>query len=97
MVFLHYLLPTWPRKKNENKYDFDYIELHTFEENNKTHNGGFIINWGCKGIGFGEATFLNDKERGLIVETECMGREFLEALMKEFVKRTKIVEWKSKI
>lgn len=73
-------------------YEFQYINLDVFGSNHKHHDGGFIIRWGCKGIGFGEATFVNDKERGLIVETECMGKEFLEALMKEFVSRVVIVE-----
>ena len=41
------------------------------------NNGGFVVTWGAKGVGFGEITFIVDKKDKLHCHSECMGRNFV--------------------
>jgi len=60
-------------------YEFDYVYLSTVLNNER--NGGFILKWSAKNIGFGELTFLCEG-RKTICETECMSREFIDQAVK---------------
>lgn len=46
-----------------------------------------IIQWTCSGVGFGELTFIFDSERGLRIDDEMMGEEFVLAAINEATKR----------
>lgn len=43
--------------------------------------------WSCKGVGFGEAAFQFKGEEGFDIDHECMGYDFVIALVDEAVRR----------
>lgn len=70
------------------KYNIKSVKLICWGGKNFTHpinTGGFSLQWECKGIGFGELSFIQDKNRGLICETEGMDRYFIDAVLKYFL------------
>jgi hypothetical protein len=67
------------------KYEFEYVELDGFWGEHSGNKGGVRINWGCKGIGFGQLDFVQHKDGKLYCANECMSKEFVEAVMKEFI------------
>lgn len=40
-----------------------------------------VINWVCRGIGFGQACFIIDPESGFIIDSETMGKDFIKKLI----------------
>lgn len=76
----------------EPKNGFKFVSVAVSLTDNEVFKG-FNIQWTAKGIGFGEMWFgwgLDCKElveypkqRGFHISTECMGPEFVKALMKE--------------
>lgn len=49
--------------------------------------GGLVVKWGAESIGFGEAYFSYDKEKGsLRVDSEMMGPEFMSKVMEKLVR-----------
>lgn len=66
---------------DEKKYDFLYVKLgYAFD--NQTGQG-FVIQWACKGIGFGELTFIKAGDK-VECETECMSAGFVKSVLDEF-------------
>ena len=65
------------------KYDITRAELHTWT-NHQAKTNGFIIEWTCKKIGFGELTFHIDSSGKWQCDTECMSKEFIDAVLKHF-------------
>ena len=64
-------------KKPKKGYNFEFIDVVVFD--NK-YGHGILIKWGATGVGFGEvAIFIEDGK--LKADTECMNREFVEALL----------------
>lgn len=71
-------------------YKFTHVDV-TLTDNDVFK--GFHIQWGAKGVGFGEVFFgwgidkevLKDfpKQQGFYLDTECMSDEFIQALMKK--------------
>lgn len=53
-----------------------------------------IIKWSAQGIGFGELTFIFDKDNGLVMDIECMDDEFIHACVSETITRLKAKEIK---
>lgn len=51
---------------------------------------GFILEWGAKGMGFGELTFVQKLDGKIECETECMGREFVEQAIAALLKKVKM-------
>jgi hypothetical protein len=69
------------------KYDFDFVKLdYVFDS--IEYGQGFVVKWGCIGYGYGELTFYKDAKNHLVCETECMSRYFVQAVMRELIKRT---------
>jgi hypothetical protein len=67
-------------KPPESGYEYNYLKFHLGWR-------AVIIQWGCKGVGFGELVFIFDPERGLQIDHECMGREFTLFTIDEAVRR----------
>lgn len=63
---------------NEKKYEFTHTEIH-FATNPAFHDGkAFVLNWVCKGMGFGQLSFYCDPNFGnFICDTETMSEEFI--------------------
>lgn len=51
--------------------------------------GALVIRWSCQGIGFGEIAFIFDPEKGLDIDDECMGKEFVLKAIEEAELRIK--------
>ena len=49
------------------------------------NKGGLYINWGAKGVGFGEITFFMDFDGKLHCRSECMGRNFVKKALAAMV------------
>ena len=54
--------------------------------NIRTYEGGFVIEWKKDGAGFGELTF-NNNENGGIIDSEHMGEEFCKEVFEAFIKK----------
>lgn len=50
-------------------------------------SNGFIINWGCRYIGFGQLTFWVDKDNRMHTDTEGMSEKFVTAVFRELLKQ----------
>lgn len=79
------------KKKAKKKYIILSVELECwggkgFKHPNNT--GGFMLKWACQGIGFGEIAFVQDKKKGLICDTECMSKDFVDAVLKYFLNKS---------
>jgi len=66
------------------KKDFKNIEIDSLQKF-KTDTEGFVLNWSCKGIGFGQLTIHQTKEGQFKIDTECMGDEFAKAVLCKLV------------
>lgn len=53
--------------------------------------GGFILDWGVEGIGFGQITFY-EKNKQLVCDTETMGPSFVKAAMLHFLENSVIYD-----
>lgn len=53
----------------EKEFKFVYAEPNAF---NNGEYQGFCVEWGCENIGFGEVTFLFDKDGKVSIESEHM-------------------------
>lgn len=72
--------------------EFVYTELKTWEKH--SHNdGGFLLQWGAKGVGFGEFAFVKEDDR-VICYTECMSKEFIKKTVLNFLDN--VVEYEDK-
>lgn len=67
-------------KKPEIGYEFVYLNFSIARR-------AICFEWCCKGVGFGEYALIFDPEKGLRVDTECMGLDFSLALFDEAIKR----------
>lgn len=74
---------------SNSKYVFDYVYMD-YSFDNMTGQG-FVLKWSCKGIGFGELTFVKN-DRKVVCETECMSPEFVRAVLDEFYKNLTFVD-----
>lgn len=70
-------------KKPENgNYIFNHIDY-------SLGWGAVVISWSCQGIGFGEIAFCFDSEKGLDIDDECMGKQFVLSAISEAEQRIK--------
>lgn len=53
--------------------------------------GGFILDWGVEGIGFGQITFY-EKNGKLACDTETMGRSFVKAALLHFLENSVVYD-----
>lgn len=53
--------------------------------------GGFILDWGVEGIGFGQITFY-EKNGKLTCDTETMGRSFVKAALLHFLENSVVYD-----
>jgi hypothetical protein len=60
----------------------DDIEAWGEWENN---NGGIKIHWSTDDIGFGEIAIFKDKDNKIILDTECMSKAFVKAVLDRLV------------
>ena len=77
---VHLELEQAKTRKNP-KYEFGYVRLGYSFDN--ITGQGFVLKWSCKGVGFGELTFIKDGDKTKC-ETECMSSEFVQAVLDEF-------------
>ena len=66
-------------------YEFTYVKVENFWGEWERNKGGLRINWGCKDVGFGQLDFIHANDGKLYCLDETMGKEFVEAVMKEFI------------
>lgn len=76
------------------EYEILYADISGFD-NEKFE--GFRVNWGAKGIGFGQLDFYYDKsedeldeqgeisKRKLRCDNECMSKEFVKAVLNKLI------------
>jgi len=60
--------------------EYENIEINSFKKFSTEHEG-FVLNWSCKGIGFGQLTVHQTEDGKFKVDTECMGPEFAKAVL----------------
>jgi len=53
--------------------------------------GGFVVQWSIEGYGFGEITVWSSPDGSISVDSECMSREFCEAVMMAAIKQSKLL------
>ena len=58
------------------QYEFTDVEITSSWGKWEKNDGGFIISWGCKNVGFGELTFFS-KDGKTHCDSEAMGKEFI--------------------
>lgn len=49
------------------------------------------VNWECE-LGFGQLTLVYGENGELVARTECMGRQFMERVLRALAREIKIVE-----
>ena len=65
---------------------FRYCHATFFGPSRKRQTkGGMVLQWGGRGIGFGEITISFNAGGQLVVDTECMGPRFTRAALKHWV------------
>lgn len=74
----------------EKTYEFAYCLLGATWGPHEGNNGGFIIQYGVKKFGFGEITFVIEKDGTLTCDTESCSREFAQLALNELLKRAKL-------
>jgi hypothetical protein len=70
-----------------------YAELAVFDNRKnpdwpKEHGpgrAGFVVSWGMPGTGFGELTFVLGEDGKLILETECMSKDFVKHILNKLI------------
>lgn len=65
---------------------FVYVKV-----NEDVPKGGFILDWGVEGIGFGQITFY-EKNNQLACDTETMGRSFVKAALLHFLENSVVYD-----
>lgn len=82
---------------NKKEYEITYAEMTAFENE---HFEGFRINWGAKGVGFGQLDFYyklagEEKDehgepinRKLMCDDEYMGKAFAKAVLMKMIDDT---------
>jgi len=87
------LLSAKPATKDSSAIDFVEIRIGAtwvrWRKGKQGNDGGFVLCWGAKGVGFGEVTFSKDKDNKLHVQSECMGREFVKKALAALVDSAK--------
>lgn len=61
-------------------YEFKYLDFQLGWQ-------AIVLSWGCSGVGFGELAFIFDRNQGLTIDDECMGKEFVLVSIEEVIKR----------
>lgn len=88
--------PAADAKQAMNEPEFVYVKMGEIwgpwkRKGGLGNDGGFILRWGAKGVGFGELTF-SFKAGKMVCSTECMGQKFVQAALRHFF--TTSVEYK---
>lgn len=68
------------KEPEDGNYIFNYLDY-------SIGWGSVVLSWSCQGIGFGELAFCFDPEKGLDIDDECMGKEFVLCAIDEVVSR----------
>lgn len=91
------ILNKWKSKRRDSRYqrrvdnmEYSYCVLGATWGPHKGNNGGFIIQYGIKNFGFGEVTFVIEKDGSLTCDTETCPRAFVERCLMELLKRAKL-------
>jgi len=71
----------------EKTYEFSYCVLGATWNPHENNNGGFIIQYSIKNFGFGEISFVIEKDGSLTCDTETSSREFAQIVLSELLKR----------
>lgn len=82
--------------------EFVYVNInHVFTRSSEPKTGemlegGFVLDWGAKKIGFGQIRFWQKgkdvRKLRIECESECMGTEFVRKALLHFAKTAKILE-----
>ena len=70
-------------EKPNKKYEFTKVTLELWSPNER-NDGGFVLRWGCKGVGFGEFAFAKEGDK-VVCDNECMGKGFILETFKAFL------------
>ena len=74
-------------KTMNNKYkDKEIVYVKTYDKES------ILFQWGVKEFGFGEISFHYNKDGELECDNECMSKEFIKAILCDFVDRSKLME-----
>jgi len=71
------------------KYEFTHTSISSAWGPWDRNDGGFIISWGCKNVGFGELTF-SIKNGETHCDSETMSREFIKQALEHLVESVNI-------
>lgn len=75
-------------KRDLDKLEFTSVRLSSVwergDEKDCPWDSGFVIRWGCKGVGFGEFAFAKKGDK-VYCDNECMSREFVLAVFKAWL------------
>jgi hypothetical protein len=77
------------QSRKNSKYEFGYVRLGYSFDN--ITGEGFVLKWSCKGVGFGELTFIKDGDKTKC-ETECMSPGFVQAVLDEFYRNLTLID-----
>jgi len=81
--------PTQSKEEREAaQKDLKFVYVKVSEDVPK---GGFILDWGAEGIGFGQITFY-EKKKQLVCDTETMGRSFVKAALLHFLEHSVVYD-----
>ena len=64
---------------------FQEVNLHQIWGPCEENDGGFVLTWSSKGIGFGELEFAKMKDGTIRCDNEAMGIEFIKAVFDHFL------------
>lgn len=65
-------------------YDFKSVVFEPREEPcTERYMGTF--SWSCDGVGFGQVTICRKPDGGLYIDSECMSKDFLKAMLSYWV------------
>lgn len=62
---------------------FIYVNLKTWIKH-EGNNGGFVLQWAAKRIGFGEISFIIGTDGKYYVDTEALSKEFCNKVLNKF-------------
>jgi hypothetical protein len=77
------------RPASVDEWQFTHCEMVAFDHSMDRPEGreGFLIQWGVRGIGWGELTFYKEPDGTYRVDNECMGQQSIERIVLEFVRK----------
>lgn len=78
------------RKAARENPEFVYTELQAWSKH-EGNDGGFLIQWGAKGIGFGEIAFVKEGDK-IKCYTECMSKEFVKKTVLQFLDKVEYID-----